>query len=190
MRRVEEARRAALIVLSTKPPVAQFAAPLDYILAEHLRHRSLCWVIDLLADNEQADEECIDAVLRFLSEDFGPHVVDEEEDLFPLLRRRAGPEDHIEEILGNLSKEHAEDRVDANEIAQGLSVSNRGVRLPQAFGGLLKRFATNERRHLIVENAIVLPLARARLTADDLCNLGRRMAARRGIDFPGGAHAV
>ena len=46
---------------------------------------------------------------------------------------------------------------------------------------LLARFAANERQHLIVENAIVLPLARARLSEDDKQKLGMRMAARRGL---------
>jgi hypothetical protein len=40
-------------------------------------------------------------------------------------------------------------------------------------------FAAQERRHLIVENAIVLPLARVRLTPQDLETLRRRMLQRR-----------
>ncbi|MBA5779471.1 hemerythrin domain-containing protein [Stappia sp. F7233] len=188
MRRNHEARRAALAALAARPPVSGFSTPLDYLLAEHLRHRTLCWLIDRIAESGESDEECIDAVLLFLRGDFGPHVVDEEEDLFPLLRRRAGHEDRIEEVLAGLSKEHAEDRLDATAIVEGLERQRCERSLPQTLRMLLRRFAGNERRHLIVENAIVLPLARARLTDDDLCNLGRRMAARRGVAFPENTH--
>lgn len=179
----------ALETLTEAPPTEQLASPLDYVFADHFRHRTLCWMIDQIADARDRDEECIGAVVRFLRDDFGPHVIDEEEDLFPLLRRRAEPEDRIEEVLGELSQEHAANKLDADAIVEGLSVAT-GRRFTKAFRGLLHRFAANERRHLIVENAIVLPLARVRLTFDDLRNLGRRMAARRGIDFPGISHAV
>ncbi|MCB2076099.1 MAG: hemerythrin domain-containing protein, partial [Novosphingobium sp.] len=123
----------------------------------------------------------------------GLHVLDEEEDLFPLLRRRTELEDRIDDTLEVLCQEHDADRRDAHDIVEGLSaLAERGAARPLkvAFRKLLRRFAANERRHLTVENAIVLPLARARLTADDLRNLGRRMAARRGLDFPGMPHAV
>ncbi len=173
----------ALATLAARPPVEQLASPLDYIFAEHFRHRVLCWMIDRIAEGSAFDEECIAAVLRFLREDFGLHVVDEEEDLFPLLRRRAEPQDRLNDVLGELSEEHATDRLDATAIVDQLSHTWSGKRLTRALRDLLRRFASNERRHLIVENAIVLPMARGRLTIDDLRNLGRRMAARRGIDY-------
>ena len=189
MNKQDEARHMALATLAAAPSPQQLNAPLDYVFSEHFRQRTLCWMIDRIADVENRDEECIAAVLRFLREDFGPHVNDEEEDLFPLLRRRAEPEDRIEEVLGELSQEHAADKLDAEAIVAGLSDTTGRKRFTKAFRGLLHRFAANERRHLIVENAIVLPLARVRLTIDDLRNLGRRMAARRGIDFSGISHA-
>jgi iron-sulfur cluster repair protein YtfE (RIC family) len=85
----EEARHMALATLAAPPPAEHLASPLDYIFAEHFRQRTLCWMIDRIADERERDEECISAVLRFLREDFGAHIIDEEEDLFPLLRRRA-----------------------------------------------------------------------------------------------------
>ena len=36
-------------------------------------------------------------------------------------------------------------------------------------------------RHLALENAVVLPIARLRLSAEDLLALSRRLAARRGL---------
>lgn len=190
MNKQDEARQMALATLEAALPAEQLASPLDYVFADHFRQRTLCWVIDRIADAEERDEECIGAVLHFLREEFGPHVIDEEEDLFPLLRRRAEPDDRIEEVLGELSQEHAADKLDAEAIVEGLLETTGRSCFTKGFRDLLHRFAANERHHLIVENAIVLPLARVRLTIDDLRNLGRRMAARRGIDFPGMSYAV
>jgi hemerythrin-like domain-containing protein len=41
-----------------------------------------------------------------------------------------------------------------------------------------------ERRHLGLEDQVILPLARRRLSPADLDRIGRAMAARRNIDFP------
>lgn len=180
----------ALCALATPPPAAQFATPLDYLLADHFRQRTLCRMIDQIANAQERDDACIAAVLRFLSEDFGPHMLDEEEDLFPLLRRRAEPEDQIDDVLGALSQEHTTDGLDADAIKKGLAEVDAEGQFTPVFRDLLHRFAANEKRHLIVENAIVLPLARVRLKASDLRQLGRRMAARRGITYPGHTHAA
>ena len=131
------------------------------------------------------------AAIRFLKTEFAPHIRDEEEDLFPLLRRRAEPEDRLEPLLEQLSQEHAADRIDAQEIIEGLgSLMQRTRKVPAALARLLQRFAANERHHLTVENAIILPLARLRLTQEDLVSLGHRMAERRGQTYPEPINAV
>jgi len=180
----------ALATLAAPPPADQLATPLDYLFADHFRLRTLCRMIDLIADDESCDDECIESVLRFLREDFVPHIHDEEEDLFPMLRVRTEPEDRIDDILDTLIQEHAADRLDAEAIVAGLSRMETGNALSRSFRKQLRRFAANERRHLTLENAIVLPLARARLKIDDLRNLGRNMAARRGIGGPEASDAV
>lgn len=189
----DEARQMALEALATMPPPEQLLAPLDYIFADHFRQRTLCKLLDGIATEKVTDLKVMTAVLRFMRDEFGMHVLDEEEDLFPLLRRRTEPEDRIEETLEELCQEHAADRKDASEIVDGLAALEEHAgrrKLAGALRKLIHRFAANERRHLTVENAIVLPLARARLTVDDLRNLGRRMAARRGIDYLELPHAV
>lgn len=187
MNKRQEARAMAIEALETMPPASQLLSPLDYIFADHFRQRVLCRVLDDIADDHARDRPLVQAALQFLRSEFAPHVIDEEEDLFPLLRRRAEADDRIEEVLGELSQEHAADKQDADRIMDGLAQAlqaDDGTALDEDFRALLHRFAANERRHLIVENAIVMPLARARLTKDDLRSLGRRMAARRGLDYP------
>jgi len=193
MHKRQEARVMALEALQTMPPATQLRSPLDYIFADHFRQRVLCGVLDECAEARQVGRTLMAAALAFLKSDFGLHVIDEEEDLFPLLRRRAAPEDRIEDVLGELSQEHAADKRDAGDIIKGLEAAlamDGTEQVSDGFRALLQRFAANERRHLIVENAIVMPLARARLTGDDLRHLGRRMAARRGLDYPEAGNAV
>lgn len=181
----------ALQALDTMPPAAQLTTPLDYIVADHFRQRVLCSVLDDMAETGVVDRDLAAVAQRFLKTDFATHVIDEEEDLFPLLRRRSQPEDRIEDVLGDLSQEHASDKIDVDAIVERLQaiVDSDDNAAGDDFRSLLRRFAVSERRHLIVENAIVMPLARARLTRDDLRNLGRRMAARRGLDYPDDANA-
>lgn len=186
MKKQEETEVLALEALANSPPSSQLAEPLDYIFAEHFRQRVLCNVLDEIADQDHPDRQMIEAVLRFLRVDFAPHMQDEEHDLFPLLRRRAEPEDRIDDVIGQLTQEHAADRLDAKLITEGLSKVLAGKTATgetSPLGKLLHRFAENERNHLTLENAIILPLARIRLTADDLRNMAKQMAARRGVNL-------
>jgi len=111
------------------------------------------------------------------------HVIDEEEDLFPLLRRRARPEDDVERVLGLLSREHFEDDRLAEIIVAGLreTAATNAETLPPELRIALRDFARRQRRHLAVENAVIMPLAEIRLTPKDREGLARRMAVRRGI---------
>ncbi|MEM9470982.1 MAG: hemerythrin domain-containing protein [Pseudomonadota bacterium] len=184
MKKQEETEVLALEALGNAPPSSQLAEPLDYIFAEHFRQRVLCNMLDEIAEQERPDRQAIEAVLRFLRVDFAPHMQDEEHDLFPMLRRRAEPEDRIDDVIGQLTQEHAADRLDAKLITEGLAKvlagkAKTGRSSPLA--KLLHRFAENERNHLTLENAIILPLARIRLTDDDIRNLAHRMASRRGV---------
>lgn len=178
-------------VLEAAPSPDQLAQPLDYIFAEHFRQRVLCNVLDMIASGRNTDQNLVQAAIRFLRTDFAPHILDEDQDLFPLLRRRAEPEDRLEKLLEQLSQEHAADEVDASEIIDGLrSLLQRTSKVSASLARLLRRFAANERHHLTVENAIILPLARQRLSPEDLWSLGHRMAERRGKTFPEQFNAV
>lgn len=187
MEKRAEARRMAIDAVRTALPVMFFKKPLDYIVADHLRQRTLCGMLDEIAVEKKPDIQKIDAVVDFLKTELAPHVQDEEEDLFPLLRRRAHPDDEINLVLGKLSENHSDDQIDSDQIVSQLPVLKETpdycIQNPD-FAELLTKFAANERQHLIVENAIVLPLARVRLSEEDQVNLGKRMAARRGIPFP------
>lgn len=185
MSTVESGRDHSIGVLSEAPLPSQLAQPLDYIFAEHFRQRVLCNALDDIADAKATDRQLVEAAARYLVEDFPPHILDEERELFPLLRRRAKPDDNVTELIGQLSEEHTADKIDAHQIIAGLrTLLNQPGKMPAGFANLLHRFAANERHHLTLENAIMLPLARLRLTQDDLATLSHRMAQRRGLPWP------
>lgn len=180
-----------LEVLAYAPPQSQFAQPLDYIFAEHFRQRILCNVLDAIACGNRPDRKLVAAAMKYLKTEFEPHIQDEEQDLFPLLRRRAEPEDRVDQLISQLSEEHAADKLDVQDIIDGLeALLKRTVQVPSALASLLRRFAANERHHLTVENAIILPLARLRLTREDLWSLALHMAERRGLALPETGNAV
>lgn len=166
-----------------KLPTQLLRTPLDYILADHHRQRELFSLCEELAEADAFDPKLAGTVAGFLETEMELHVIDEEEDLFPMLRRRLLPEDDIERIIGLLSGEHAADEALAREIVKALraGISIDCGTIATALRNALLTFADRQRRHLAVENAIVLPLAATRLSEKDTIDLGRRMAVRRGV---------
>lgn len=165
-------------------PVPEYLldSPIEFLIADHVRQRTVFDLIEQLARSAVLDRDLTAEVLRFLENDMVAHVTDEEVGLFPLLRRRCEPEDEIEQVLENLSAEHAAEERVAVEIRAGLAEAlETDCRIADIIG-LEERmlgFAAAEQRHLALEYAIVLPIARARLSEDDLRDLGARMIARR-----------
>jgi len=162
--------------------VALLSDPLDFFFAEHFRQRKLCNLIEQMVLAERLDPLLAAEVLAFLQHDTVLHVLDEEQDLFPLMRKRCPPEDEIECVLSALTAEHAGDRHLAAIVIEGLQTALRDAQAVSAQPGLREAmvdFARNERRHLALENSVVLPLARLRLTPDDLAQLSARLLRRR-----------
>lgn len=158
--------------------------PLEWLFAEHYRHRQLCALIEQVAAATAPPRDEMAEIIDFLRYELPLHVIDEEEDLFPLLRRRALPEDELDKVLGVLSADHKADIVNAAQLRALLEKAlETGVPPGLAPDGrrLMLAFASGERRHIALENAIILPIARMRLRPDDLRNLALRLAARRGV---------
>jgi hemerythrin-like domain-containing protein len=172
----------ALLIEAT--PDDLLRQPLEFLFAEHFRHRQLCRILDHLAESTSLDVALMARADDFIRYDLALHVIDEEEDLFPLLRRRCPPEDDIDRVLSRLSADHQEDAEQARLVRRYLSEAMgerlAPMRLPGASPALM-RFAGTQRSHIALENAIIMPIARARLTPLDLQNLARRLSARRGV---------
>jgi hemerythrin-like domain-containing protein len=163
-------------------PFALLDEPLEYVFADHFRQRSLCVALKRFAVERRAPRADADAVIAFLERDLPVHHEDEDEDLFPLLRRRGLPEDGLAVQLARLSDDHrtAEPMVDDIIDALAEDPSLPMVRLSRSACELMKAYVAHEHRHLAIENGIVLAIARVRLTSADLKLLSRGMKARRG----------
>jgi len=156
--------------------------PIDFILAEHLNHRRMCRALERLAAAEEFDAARITALLDFIRFDLTLHVIDEEEDVFPLLRRRCLADDGVEDVLDRLTFEHAEDKalsVRARDVLNACLIVRKPPHAIEGGAEALSAFARHEMRHLTLENAVVVPLARRRFSAEDLAFLAQRLLARR-----------
>ena len=167
---------------------AVFLEPLVFLLDEHFRQRRLCDQLDELIESleTEAITEHARAILDFMHTALPLHMQDEERSLFPLLRHRCLAEDGVESVLDRLSEEHDLDRdlvdfivSDLETLANGSSLAN-----PVRFFVNVREFSVTQRRHLAWENSTIIPLARRRLSEADLVDLGREMAARRGVKYP------
>ena len=170
---------------SFEPPrVEDFLHPIEFLFAEHDRQRVLCATLERIANDPLAPDAAENAalVLGYCEEHLQAHIADEETDLFPLLRRRCEPDDAIGTILGLLDEEHVADAEIFRRLVTPLrTVANGEVPADSgAFAGDARAFSILQRRHLSWENGTLLPLARRRLSKDDLAELGRRLATRRG----------
>ncbi|HEX9789713.1 MAG TPA: hemerythrin domain-containing protein [Kiloniellales bacterium] len=165
-----------------------FKQPLTVIETDHATQLAICDVLDRIIQNPRhgAAEQEIKAVHEYLCTQMPHHIADEEEDLFPLLRRSAAADGELEKILGQLHREHHLDqRLDA-DLRRDLNCLICGQPFADPVRFLMTAFAFGEtqRRHLAWENAVVVSRARKYLTMANQAELGRRMAKRRGIALP------
>ncbi|HXV25084.1 MAG TPA: hemerythrin domain-containing protein [Alphaproteobacteria bacterium] len=163
--------------------VETFSEPLDALLAEHFRQRAICDLLDRLAKNLSGARamETARIILTYLREQLPLHIVDEERDLFQLLRNRSLASEAVEEALAKLHREHAENVGVVSLVIAGLERLALGSP-PESVEGFVEAahaFADAQRRHVAYVNSRILPLARTRLTRKDLGRLSRRMVARR-----------
>ena len=140
-----------------------------------------------MAGNPRPKE--MQAVIAYFEGDFALHIQDEHDDLFPMLRTLAASEDAIDPLLDSLSADRSRDERIGRRIVALLAAqlereeADRTLDAPACRE--IRRFTVTERRHLMFENAIVLPLARIRLDAQHQQLLRTRMKARRDRRRPG-----
>jgi hemerythrin-like domain-containing protein len=157
--------------------------PLDYILADHMRQRAICAVLkEVRICGEVARDEAM-RIVTYLREDLPLHHADEDEGLFPALRRRALPEDDLDAVLARLGEDHRRGELLVDAIISGLTPSDDSdviVLSPQAQGNI-EAYASGENLHLAIENAVVMVIARVRLHRNDLKALSEAMKRRRQV---------
>lgn len=181
MKRRKPVRSRSDCLSPTDP--ALLGDPLDFIAEDHLRERQICALIDGVANAESVGLPEIENVLSFLGEELEMHLQDEEAGLFPMMCDRCEAEDEIDRVIDRLRSDHARMTAVLPRVKEGFRILLDGrSSLNGDQRSMLTDFANDTRRHLIVENAIILPIARARLSAHDLDSLRLGMLRRRGLD--------
>ena len=169
--------------------LAEFADPIEFLYGEHERLRLCCEQLLQLADNLDAEDasEVAGSILVYMENELPLHIADEEEDLFPLLKRRSPQEDRVQSVIELLGQEHQEDVEIGRSLLEALRSIAAGTKPgdPRMFADYVRAFTMLQRRHHALENTVVLPLAYERFTSEDMTELSRRMAARRGMSDSG-----
>ena len=178
---IAEAR--TLLAHRESPDPNTFDDPLAFIRDDHARQLRMCNLLDAFTEKLEVEpvKPLASALLDYVRGDLPLHTQDEEQDLRPALEKCCEPEDGLDEVLKQLTKEHELNRdlvsfmiEDLEALADGRTLSNP-VRLLMN----VKEFSETQRQHVTWEERVLLPLARQRLTQEDLAEIGRNMAARR-----------
>lgn len=164
-------------------PAILLDRPLDYLMAEHHRHRSYLAGLRHAATMAEIPRDQAERMHMFLASELPVHRADEEQDFFPILRRFARPEDGIGEVLSQLSQDHVINEPLVRAIDRGLLAALDAkpdpAPLDRRLCGLMLTYCTAETHHLAVENAVVLAIAGVRLRKAELQDLSAAMKARR-----------
>lgn len=157
------------------PPICDRADPLAVIEEDHGLHLELCDVLECIADSlpNGADPGLVRVAVAFLRNGFPAHLRIEEHVLFQLVERHAAKAGHLRPVIEHLKAEHSADECAAVEIADELQVLAQHGRVANAemLGYMLRGFFEAQRRHIWWEGSVLLPLARAALTPEDLAEL-------------------
>lgn len=154
------------------------SSPLEFLYAEHLRQRQFARLLTLIADGV-INRKTIKEAIAFIEADLAHHILDEELSLFPLLRRACPADDRIDELLALLSEDHRQDEGGSEAVLIVLRRMAGGESAQARDEAVLRDFADHLRRHLALENGVLLPLAESRMTPDLLRILSQSMTARR-----------
>jgi hemerythrin-like domain-containing protein len=139
-----------------------------------------------LTEEQRASWE---TALRYFREAAPKHTADEEESLFPRLRKIDRPDlqallarvDALQEEHACAEKGHAEvDRLGQLRLSDCKLPSEQAARLITVLAELGQLY----RHHIAMEDAEVFPIAAEALSASDRAAVGNEMASRRGLKVP------
>ncbi|MCW8971750.1 MAG: hemerythrin domain-containing protein [Gammaproteobacteria bacterium] len=163
-----------------------FSDPIGLLRACHERIFQHCDTLERLATHlsrqgaDQAFQEAAAKIDRYFSTAAKHHHDDEEQDLFPRLARQSLK---LADAVHHLQQEH--EQLDAlwREI-EPMLIRPAAIDDPEAFAARVKRFANTYRAHAAKENEDLFAIAQHSLSHEELREMGRSMAERRGVALP------
>lgn len=161
-----------------------FDSPLDMLHACHERIMDQCATLQKLMSHlpmhgcDTQAQQAAQAIMRYFDTAGKFHHQDEEVDLFPLLRDCNN--DEANKLADRLQDEH----LYLDEVWMNLRARLQDIaegKLAALERTLVGDFSLAYGRHVMLENTKLLPLAARLLNEQQLQNIGKNMAARRGV---------
>jgi hemerythrin-like domain-containing protein len=130
----------------------------------------------------------LETALKYFREAAPKHTADEEQDLFPTLRRLK--QAHIEQVLSRFDKLENDHNLarkwhrECDEIGMRWLRDNAlSLRDAAQLGIVLSLLGRLYRSHIAIEEGEIFPIAQTALSAREKAVIGRSMALRRGVPF-------
>ena len=175
------------IKIGTSAPAVERDA-VDMLLACHQRIRNFTDIAVRLAEAGGASTPEIanaaEAVHRYYSIALPLHEGDENESVYPRLRQRLTDPAEAAALQAMVDQHGPIDAVVGELLPRWEGLRTAPERLPSYSEEIRRNAARLQdlwREHLALEEEIVFPLIRTRLTPDDLQQIHREMKQRRGI---------
>jgi hemerythrin-like domain-containing protein len=171
-----------------------FNEPLGLLSDCHRRIEGFLAVLLQIADAgrggilQQADREALSVALHYFRAAAPRHTADEEQSLFPRLRRAADRQTQTAlEVLDRLEAEHraadahhqAVDALGSRWLSEGALPAGDAITLRDHLAALHELYQT----HIAVEDQQLFPAAARVLRPAEIERIGREMAARRGVAY-------
>lgn len=168
-----------------------FASPTGLLTDCHRRVETFLGALQAAAQRAGTalsadDAKSLANALRYFREAAPKHTADEEESLFPRLRRMSDPE--LQQALAELDRLEADHRWaeplhrTVEELGQRWVASGRlEEKEAGQFRGAVEELARMYRRHIDVEEKLVFPVAARVLPEPAKAEIAQEMAKRRGV---------
>lgn len=178
-----------------RSPAGGFDEPLELWLACHERVQRFCNLLGRLKEHVEkhgADAEAAESatsIRRYFNEAAPRHHEDEEIDLFPRLLTRldeqattpdADEPVHVRAAIDVLTAEHRSNAVLWAAIDAALARIAQG-KAAVLEASQVEAFSRTYRRHIEVEESVVMPAMQRHFSAADWNDVGAAMARRRGV---------
>lgn len=157
--------------------------PLEYIIADHDRHRAVCAYLKRVVRQEAIDGASARILSAFLRGAVKRHFEDEKLSLFPALLARSGDDLDFVHSLQKIEDFHAGSEILIDHLVERLEriPSEGSTQLAPELAGLLADYAAQEHQNLAFENSVIMVIAGVRLKKGDIEKIRTGMKARRGL---------
>lgn len=164
-------------------PAELLDRPLDYLAADHERHRAVCAFLRRVLREGEIQGASASAVAAFLNKEFPLHLADEHEALYPALVRRSRDDVEFVAALQRIATAHDAAGAGLAELVSALKAVSTlpAARLSSHLARVLEDYVREEEKRLAFENGVILRIADVRLRRSDIESIRRDMQTRRGM---------